>query len=57
MENDKSKISRIKNEAAKALGRLGGLKATEAQRAAARKNGLLGGRPKKILGQDSNRRS
>lgn len=34
------------NPAAVALGRLGGLRATPAQKAAARRNGRLGGRPK-----------
>jgi len=36
-----------KNPAAVALGRLGGSRATEAQRAAARRNGKLGGKPKR----------
>lgn len=36
-----------KNPAAVALGRLGGSKATDAQKSAARRNGKLGGRPKK----------
>jgi hypothetical protein len=35
-----------KNPAAVALGRLGGSKATEAQKAASRRNGARGGRPK-----------
>jgi hypothetical protein len=39
-----------KNPAAVALGRLGGSKATEAQKAAARINGLKGGRPKHLRG-------
>lgn len=37
-----------KNPAAVALGRLGGSKATAAQKAAARRNGALGGRPRKV---------
>ena len=36
-----------KNPHAVALGRLGGSKATEAQKAAARRNGRKGGRPPK----------
>ncbi len=40
----------MKNKAAVALGRLGGLAATEKQREAARKNGKLGGRPRGIAG-------
>jgi hypothetical protein len=45
-------MQKQKNPAAVALGRLGGSKATIAQREAARRNGLLGGRPRKILGED-----
>jgi len=44
------KISRpygsMKNPAAQSLGRLGGLKTSEAKTAAARANGRKGGRPK-----------
>jgi len=36
-----------KNQAAVELGRLGGLKKSPARAAASRRNGLLGGRPKK----------
>jgi hypothetical protein len=39
---------RKKNPAAVALGRLGGSRATEAQKAAARINGRKGGRPKAV---------
>ncbi len=38
-----------KNKHAVALGKIGGSKTSEAKRAAVRRNGLLGGRPKKIL--------
>jgi hypothetical protein len=38
--------TRKKNPAAVLLGRLGGLVSTPAKRAAARKNGQLGGRPR-----------
>lgn len=41
-----------KNPHAVALGRLGGARASAAQAEAARKNGRLGGRPKKVLEQD-----
>ena len=40
--------SSYKNPAAVALGRLGGSRATEAQKRAARANGARGGRPKKV---------
>jgi len=37
----------MKNKAAQSLGRLGGLVSSAAKTAAVRKNGRLGGRPKK----------
>lgn len=37
----------MKNKAAQALGRLGGLATSEAKAKAVRENGKLGGRPKK----------
>jgi hypothetical protein len=40
-----------KNPAAVALGRLGGSKATRAQKEAARRNGRKGGRPKTKKGK------
>lgn len=46
-----------KDPAAVALGRKGGAKATEAQKQAARRNGLLGGRPKSLLVQRKDRES
>lgn len=46
-----------KNPAAVALGRLGGSAATEAQKAAARRNGRKGGRPRKKRGTSGNVRS
>lgn len=39
----------MKNKAAQQLGKLGGLKTSEAKKAAARANGKKGGRPKKKL--------
>jgi len=42
-----------KNPHAVALGRKGGKRATEAQKRAARRNGKLGGRPKKVFGESS----
>ena len=46
-----------KDPAAVALGREGGSKATDLQRQAARRNGLLGGRPKKVLEKGEDRKA
>jgi len=51
----KKKPEHLKNPHAVALGRLGGLvkSSTEKQKAAARRNGRLGGRPRKQEGQSN----
>ncbi len=55
--NSANAMQKEKDPAAVALGRKGGSKGTEAQRQAARRNGLLGGRPKKNLEKDKSRQA